>query len=728
MNTKCPDCTSKQNCDACQAILLEALRCVAGAEEVTQNILSLVRFAFDHRTYRISARVKTVESLYNKALRKNNKDLSGKENAIEEYYAPTNSRDIIGIRIVTLLRSEIPESLSRLFRLFTEYDIDQIFRFDEIEEVINYYSIIDKEKMINQIDDIIRTEEHKQHFEYRSNPKDSGSGYTSVHIVIWCTYLSRDSSVPERRYPIEFQIRSAMEDAWSEIEHKINYKIDSRASEKGEVEQHFRDQIPDSKVQLDSASKTLENIIAGLEMTNTRINVPPFDNNFEPRRLEEIVRQTSARIRNLERSTADGSEPTSALELKDAYDTGVKQRGSKRSERPDRSSYRTLISKLSSSTEAFNSCISILNYYKSKLENNVYNYLMYNFRMEIAYNEYKSGDMIRRFEGNASANNYIQNALSIYRKLSSRDDHTIVSFRMGQCFYSMDKLDLAFEHFDYANNLLANDSNIEAGENEWIHLRAPMSRGLTLWAIAQDDKRTGKLAHKLDYKLVERIEHLRDAAESTRPAAAMDLAAFDVDEPQMDELRTIQALAINNYLYYRVSAYVQASMYKESGSTSPDVLKKLGDVLDEIPLEEHEITSSLEKIKGMTVEGIRANSKDSRADTVAQSLAFLMATSDSFEKYRAPLYAATFRLVELALNMTSEPSPEKPGSDEIRNKNREVLERYRNMNGIGESYNEENHAALSDIASSLQALYPGEDPLDMMLDTIPYALKSLTRR
>lgn len=143
-------------------------------------------------------------------------------------YKLSDITDVIGLRVVTLFRSEMPLVVDRILAMVLEAESDSFFVKNSLIEVIVYSSqnvafdgivqevasIVEKRSIDNSI---FRCEE-------------SDTGYSSIHLV---ARIDRSLEWPggkvqegfdDYRIPIEIQIRTVFEDAWGEIDHKF-YKI-----------------------------------------------------------------------------------------------------------------------------------------------------------------------------------------------------------------------------------------------------------------------------------------------------------------------------------------------------------------------------------------------------------------------------------------------------------------------------------------------------------------------
>lgn len=126
--------------------------------------------------HQITGRVKERNSLEKKIERKQ-----------EKYTSLKNITDIVGLRVITYLES----------------DVDKVADLIEKEFVIDSENSIDKREL-----------------------KSDQFGYRSLHFVIECNEL-RTKLIEYKRFKkikFEIQIRSILQHAWAEIEHDLGYK------------------------------------------------------------------------------------------------------------------------------------------------------------------------------------------------------------------------------------------------------------------------------------------------------------------------------------------------------------------------------------------------------------------------------------------------------------------------------------------------------------------------
>jgi ppGpp synthetase/RelA/SpoT-type nucleotidyltranferase len=164
--------------------------------------------------YRVTKRVKEIDSVLGKLERKRKKDPT---------YDFSRLTDIAGLRMVTLYRTAIPELLRAfLHRIDQHQNISEAFSNIAIKEVL-FLSNGSKDPIRSHVDNICYSEFKKMIEKYEIEERDS---YSSVHLTLALHNIPHKSaavSSPNRFICCEVQIRSVFEDAWSELEHAVIY-------------------------------------------------------------------------------------------------------------------------------------------------------------------------------------------------------------------------------------------------------------------------------------------------------------------------------------------------------------------------------------------------------------------------------------------------------------------------------------------------------------------------
>ncbi|OKY75515.1 MAG: GTP pyrophosphokinase [Desulfobulbaceae bacterium DB1] len=152
-------------------------------------------------TYRIKDNVRLIEKID-----KENRELDGDTEPIIPKNFQTRIGDLLGIRLICL-------------------------RLSDIKRVEAYLKLLAEEKILR----FIRKPTHKRSFVLPINPGEAipegldlrYSGYSSIHYQV---ELGENSGAPAdlQGLQVEFQLRTILEEAWGEIDHKYRYVFSRR--------------------------------------------------------------------------------------------------------------------------------------------------------------------------------------------------------------------------------------------------------------------------------------------------------------------------------------------------------------------------------------------------------------------------------------------------------------------------------------------------------------------
>jgi GTP pyrophosphokinase len=160
-------------------------RSLIAAEEAFRNLLSLLLSGSDFSTPKVTSRLKDRAECISKFDRKYR---TGLEKTGAEYKIFDHISDLIGLRVICLYEDEVYKVENALRKQF--HVTDRTDKSKEIEETISSF------------------------------------GYKGVHLDL--KLMSDRSNLPEYKkfsdLKFEVQIRTIVQDGWSEIDHKIKYK------------------------------------------------------------------------------------------------------------------------------------------------------------------------------------------------------------------------------------------------------------------------------------------------------------------------------------------------------------------------------------------------------------------------------------------------------------------------------------------------------------------------
>jgi ppGpp synthetase/RelA/SpoT-type nucleotidyltranferase len=242
--------------DERRTLALEALEALWGADVARRRLLaglSMGTPSIEHTTYLIKTRVKDHNSIVEKVIDRRQKNPA---------YRVGDITDIIGIRILTLYRSDLPEMLQRFLRLVDGgcREPFKLFAGESAKEAVSeliIYGYPPKgqlcEQLVSQLKPFNLALDGKR---IKTESKDSD--YSSIHLLIRAR-----APIGEARLsiPVEVQIRTVLEDAWGEVEHALMYKLkNTDAERRKELLEIARNQLRTWKGALDNCGDQADTI------------------------------------------------------------------------------------------------------------------------------------------------------------------------------------------------------------------------------------------------------------------------------------------------------------------------------------------------------------------------------------------------------------------------------------------------------------------------------------
>lgn len=205
-----------------------------------------------------------------------------------DHYGLESITDIVGVRLISLFREDMRTALQSLcdFLFSLGPDGTTIQTKAKFIEAIVYYS--QTASRASQRADGLRqllVSRFSDEGVDVSVSKDEKSEYSSVHIVIKIDYEDPDNGVTT--VPIEFQVRSVLEDSWAQFDHKLRYEKTRDSSnsqndddngfdveEEGEVPPFVEKTLRTLKHFLDNSDDLVEIVRFELEPRNSSYTVP----------------------------------------------------------------------------------------------------------------------------------------------------------------------------------------------------------------------------------------------------------------------------------------------------------------------------------------------------------------------------------------------------------------------------------------------------------------------
>lgn len=547
------------------------LNALAGASEVRSRVLSglmLGHPSIDKTAYLTKCRVKDHESLLKKVLDR-------RENGKPEY-SPTDVRDIVGLRLLTLYRRDLPKLVSQ-FLSFVEAGLREDFSLfagddlrNAIEEVIIYTTALEGDQVDSLLIDQFISRGIPAAPENEGDGSEKGlrvkilrkeSQYSSIHIVLWCRNFI--SGQQKHRIPMEVQIRTSLEDVWGEIDHGLSYKNES-IQDDGPGRAHIesaREQLKTLKKQLDACGSSADTIAKQMEYATPSIlrataNVSARSVNMGTlvelpvgsSRKSELVGLTNdvqASFRDFSNGEF-GKVPNGAMRLADRF--------------------AEIGERLIAIADSVSSDAS-LNQVEKDLG-------LYYLHMEAALSFYWAGRVIGgshdEVDPAEKADFFFSKSLSVYSKLALDPKYAhdaILAYRIANVLTAQNQSELALVKLREASKELETHPQPNLRDDHFLRVRIPRQLGVAYWEMAESLK-VKAASLRLDDHFIERRRGLYlEALRVTAPLLNVDVAAADAGlDMGAEESADEKMKTANNVLEY-------ALCFLRAGGTF-DVLEK----------------------------------------------------------------------------------------------------------------------------------------------------------
>jgi ppGpp synthetase/RelA/SpoT-type nucleotidyltranferase len=228
---------------------IENLKDYDWTREKVYIILCDFKLIDPQKIYSITGRIKEVKSLKEKLLHHRYRDKlldEEKPKKIEHLV-----KDLVGLRIVCYYKQDLKDSDGLIRNRFEldPVDIPEIYTINpkDAKDIFTDSNNRDIELDISTEGEkiyLIKKESNEKRFKIKT--KDSK--YTGIHYIV---YLKDDELNKHPKIPIEIQLRTMLQEAWSELEHDISYKYP-----KVDVQEFF----PDISVSLQASDDLIKKI------------------------------------------------------------------------------------------------------------------------------------------------------------------------------------------------------------------------------------------------------------------------------------------------------------------------------------------------------------------------------------------------------------------------------------------------------------------------------------
>lgn len=432
----------------------DATIALSGADYVKEKLSSLAamgpRPLFDE-VYAIKLRTKSVTSLASKVHKKRTKPKDPKPK-----YKAADATDIVGMRLLSLFAGDLPKVTRSLLSFIKFCQTPQIALIagdtlnDGIREVIIYQS--KQAENADTYEQIYRYCKTQPIDEFYPNgkkkisimdPKETGKPYSSVHIVVDSISYSGGAA---SKIPVEIQIRSLFEDAWGEIDHQLEYKLDDIVD--GDIPEDiqpvhdaFREMLKGLKPTLEQVGSTAEKIRSGYNVIFSKLPSLLDSSTPAPYELSPVHRSDDYE-KDIRLSRRDDAEAEFTDKFEELLIVTKEIRAEIYQIIESGSQADQLITKISTHTDQLNILSSELE--SKKLFGKVtYSKTRYFLKMEEALCYYQLYSLSDHFYPQLVETNvqYIEKALDIYFLLEKsqvyRDD-VFLNFRLGAVLTAKD--------------------------------------------------------------------------------------------------------------------------------------------------------------------------------------------------------------------------------------------------------------------------------------------------
>lgn len=402
--------------------------------------------------YTIRLREKEDYKIVEKVIQKRKKDPT---------YSVERIRDVVGLRIVTLYRLDALDIIPRLIQIIRadHGPPPALFLSDQLEEIKIYSTNPrgDAQALPQRITSLFDSLGYGALAEIEDTP----SNYTSIHLVAWCRGRYNNGY---ENIPVEIQIRTALEDAWGEIDHKLKYKpATQRLTVRDEaVLQTCLTHLNIMKNFVDGAAQYADQIRVQADVTTARRFLST---------THRLVEDTSAIVRQMDLPAHVRTQIEYALEHQTEA-MHPSRRGRQFAETRT-GNLRNAIRELTASIELVTNQVSAQNPDRDKLLN-------YYLPLEIALCNFQLGMELKRDE------NFLAEAVRLYQRAQEEfSERAIIRYRYGRALAAMGDLDAAIKKFEEAQDLLASGTDKTVENNHWLRLSVPRNLGVLYWEKAE---------------------------------------------------------------------------------------------------------------------------------------------------------------------------------------------------------------------------------------------------
>lgn len=598
---------------------MAAYKVLADAVSVRDSLLSVLEIghpSVKDTAHFITSRVKSFDSLINKVIeRRLRRDVN------PEKYADYNINDvtdIVGLRLLALFRDDLA-TLTEAFlnTLLSLSDtslsiLEKNTLQESVREVIIYPPAFDDDGET----DVIRAVFNK--FGLTVTQENKATMYSSIHIVLFCKKDGRGSAI----IPVEVQIRTVLENYWSDVNHKLSYKRnnDGNSPDRIALLENYDHQLKDTKMHLDTFTRTLSRAKKQIYKTlsTERIALSPSTSNTKNlKALSELFK-----------GTAKALFQQAIEQLMAAYNKLEESSN-------DTSTYPSIVEMLCQGREYLQKTLIEYKDFSVNHDEETRNYIQYYIRMEIALCYLREGDYLTRQSRTAASKEKAELAEKAEIRLNAADTEyrniqtelnksrdPIIEYRRSEIYMINGKPDESCACLERASDYLK-DSDLPAQHEMRVYILR--SLGVTIWEQAMHGYRGSENSPPDSPSRRRVIFSISQAYEETKKA-------FDIDiQPSTDEWSKVDPdqeknRTINNLLSYGTSLL-------ELGSNK-DYLKSLGFTEDFVRMQVNRLEQSESPAWADTVRACYAFLGDKEKEhAAAEKVLNLLELPQSLAKY-----------------------------------------------------------------------------------------------
>lgn len=535
-----------------ESVTSEINDALVGAEQIHEMLHNAIRLGdqnLKNNCYQIKSRVKDKRSLRRKI---SEKISSGREN-----YSAKDVTDLVGFRFITLFQHELLYLVEIFVDFLEDFQKKPINLFwgegllDCVKEVIVYQSSVNETVYVS-IYEFLQGRLSSRGFPIdfvKLQRKDSL--YSSVHMIVYGNILIGGEV---KTIPIEFQLRTAFEDVWGEMQHQLLYKnphVDIKTREGMDLYNEGNELLKILKDNLDSCSNHARfayvKLVAG---TNSAVepakravsaNLASILEGFE----DALGAASVGEVQRLRSCVSAGYEAVRDGALNaDAH--GVEQL------------FKRALDELDHFDKKWLSSYSV--------EEQAYALLRYGMDMERAAANYWIGEALFRQatkkdrDALSSSDLFFEAARQIYFGLTKFSDFAydpVLNFRIAQIYRKLSRSDLAIEYYRAALESSKRENWRDKGSV--FEILIPRHLAYMIWSTAEFSLRSHTGLHSfeaallpqpLDDPIAQKYKKaLLEAFSLTKDIEKVDIVKVTPDLVDIDQEK---AIAFNNSLWYAV--------------------------------------------------------------------------------------------------------------------------------------------------------------------------------